>query len=67
MHTAADRGPLWDTGDDRSQVFAPIASVGTVPLRVRTAPPSRDISRFAANEEMAAAVLFLRSAARAAR
>jgi len=23
---AADRGPLWDTGDDRSQVFAPVAA-----------------------------------------
>ena len=65
MNTAADRGPYWDTGDDRSQVFAPVASATTLPLKAAPAPMPRDRSRFAANEETAAAALFLRSAMRA--
>ena len=64
MHAAA--GPFWDTGDDRSQVFAPVANATPLPLKVAAAPLPRDLSRFAANEETAAAALFLRSAMRAA-
>jgi len=65
MHGAADRGAFWDTGDDRSQVFAPVANATTLPLKGAAAPLPRDLSRFAANEEAAAATLFLRSAMRA--
>lgn len=67
MNAAADGGAFWDTGDDRSRAFAPAAHATVLPLEPRPAPPTRDISRFAAHEETATAAPFLRTVARAAR
>ena len=66
MDAAADRGPLWDTGDDRSPVFAPVASAAVLSVPGRVPLSSRARAEPAVNEEPALEALFLPMAARAA-
>lgn len=66
MDAAADRGPFWDPGDDRSQVFAPAASATVPPVKARPTLFARAAMEPAANEERALEALFLPAAARAA-
>ena len=62
MHAAADGGPFWDTGDDRSQAFAPAAALRPVKARL---PVSRNLAEAAANDEPALEALFPGGPARA--
>lgn len=61
MNAPAGGGSFWDTGDDRSQVFAPRATATMLALKVR--PPL--LAQPAANEAPPLEALFLRAAVRA--